>query len=140
MLKKIAMILALAIPATATADRVYDIKAVGAAEVQDPEGMGYYRSCRATKRMLKDHHVLRISIDGTITIDGFKWRQFTLEPDLFIDFHAERGQKTSLEMELYINQKGLSGKYYLWGVTPDEGKVENQLLCVDAVYVEGTRR
>lgn len=139
MLKKTLVLVALAGAAHADT-RVYDIHATRVAEVTDPDGMGHYRSCGAAKRMMKDRHVLRIDDEGNVTINGFRWKALTEEPDLYLSFHGSVGQKTSLAMDLYVNQRGLSGRYLLFGVTPDEGDPKNQLVCVDAVYVDGTAR
>lgn len=113
--------------------RTYDVRAVRVHPTGDA------RSCGAAKRMLRDKHVLRIDDEtGEVRVNGFKWRTFNPDPDLIIDFHtADRfgvHQKTSLVMDLYVNQRGLSGVYILKGVTLG-GK-----RCVDAVFLDGTRR
>lgn len=135
-MKKLAIALALAIPATASADtRVYDVKAVRVEKFrrEDP-------TCGAADRMMKDKHVLKIDDDGNVTINGFKWKSLTEEPDLLIAFHNAHWQKTFLMMDLYVNQRGLSGRYILTGVQPYPDDPTKQYVCQDIVWVDGTAR
>lgn len=91
------------------------------------------QSCGAVPRMLKDKHTLRIYEDK-VTVNGMEWRIASPLPDLAITFHDEPGQLTSLVMSLYVNEEGLSGKYYIIGT------LENRTPCFDVVYVEGVRK
>lgn len=135
-MKSLAIALALAVPAVATADtRVYDVHAT---RVADPDDR--FMSCDATGRMMKDKHVIKIDDDGNVTINGFKWKSLTEEPDLILSFHNSHWQKTFLMMDIYVNQRGLSGKYTLVGRIPDVDDPRKQYVCVDTVYVDGTRR
>lgn len=139
MMKSLAIALALAIPATASADtRVYDVHAT---RVADPDDR--FMSCDAADRMLKDKHVIKIDDDGNVYVNGFKWKALTEEPDLVLSFHNSEGrttQKTFLVMDLYVNQRGLSGKYTLFGRIPDVDDPRKQYVCADTVYVDGTAR
>lgn len=113
--------------------RTYDVKAVRVIESQIR-----LPSCGAAGRMLRDRHVIKIDDDtGHVTIDRLRWSVSNPEPDLAIDFHLfidGVGQKTFLLMDLYVNQRGLSGRYSLYGRTLDDK------ACSDSVLIDGTRR
>lgn len=106
--------------------KTYDIRAVGSAPRDG-------QSCGAVSRMLKDKHTLKV-IGDKVTINGMSWVVVKEAPDLIVSFHEVDGQKTFLYMDLYVNEKGLFGKYMLFGRTA------KRELCFDAVYVNGTRR
>lgn len=115
--------------------RVYDVRAT-----RKVERTGSIPSCGAVPRMLKDKHILTIDDDGLVRVNGLKWRAMDEEPNLLIDFHAGKGQKTFLMMDLYVNMRGLSGRYILAGVIPDPENPRDQYVCVDAVELDGTAR
>jgi hypothetical protein len=100
----------------------------------------YNQTCNAKKRMLEDKHTF--VYDGKdVLINGLKWdfeqgafAGGSIPGDSLITFHAGNGQKTSLQMSLYINDRTMFGIYTLLGVT---AKGE---LCSDVVEIRGTRR
>lgn len=127
-----------ALAANASADRrVYDFHATRPLKYRD------FPSCLATDRMMKDRHVLTIDGDH-VSVDGFEWKVLYGEPDLYLMFHDEdaRGvpQQTFLILDLYVNQRGLSGKYTLWGTIPNADDPRQHTQCVDTVYLDGNRR
>lgn len=129
-------IILMALAGVASADtRVYDVHATRGGERE-----AGYQSCLATSRMLKDRHVIKIDDDGNVTVNGFRWKALTEEPDLLIAFHNSNWQKTFLTMDLYVNQRGLAGKYILTGVQPDPDDPRIQRPCQDVVYIDGTVR
>ena len=118
----------IALSAEATADRrVYDIKATSPGP--------HERSCGATRRMLRDKHILTID-DKRVYVNGFAWNLWDrLEYDDIrstISFHESadgESQKVALVMDLYLNDRKLVGQYILYG----EG-------CSDSVNIVGVRR
>lgn len=130
MLRSLCFLAALA--ATAQADvRTYDIKPVR------QHSAGSF-TCGAISRMLRDKHVMKIKDDGTVWINGFKWTVVHDEPDLVLEFHTENRSVVYLEMDMYVNMRGLSGVYFLWGVEDSTKKDHGK--CYDSVYVDGTAR
>jgi hypothetical protein len=133
MLKSLVLVALLASTASA-GRRTYDVKATRKAKVSMP-------SCGATARMLRDRHVLSIDDNNNLVgVNGLRWRVRAGEPDLVVTFHDKDGQKTWLMLDLYVNQRGLSGRYVLTGVIPDPVDPRKYEFCQDAVYLNGTRR
>jgi hypothetical protein len=136
MLKKLAIALALVIPTTASADtRTYDVRHDSGAFVNS-------ETCGAFARLNRERHVMKFDDDtGRLTIDGFDW---TLWQDWLphdSDFRAEfhhyvhgAEQNTWLLVDIYVDDRGLIGKYVLFGKTL-KGKP-----CVDITYITGVRR
>lgn len=115
--------------------RTYDVKATR------KKMSSNVLSCGALDRMMKDRHILSIDEENDLVgVNGFRWRVMSNEPDLMITFHDGNGQKTFLTMDLYVNRRGLTGKYTLSGVVPDKDDPRSFEYCEDTVYVDGTRR
>lgn len=97
-------------------------------------------SCQATSRMMRDRHTIKIYDDGTVRINGFRWKVEREEPNLLISFHdaSDHGNLVYLEMDLYVSMRGLSGKYILYGTDVADNKRREP--CYDVVYVDGTAR
>jgi hypothetical protein len=123
-MKKLVLILALVIPPPAFADRTYDVKATHPA-------LEHSQTCDSLSRMLNDKHRLTIKDDGRVFINGMQWDVVEDEPNLFITFHKRLGQLTWLAMDLYVNQRGLTGRYLIVGITLKREP------CFDIVYVDG---
>ena len=138
-MKALAFILAVAVPATASAERrTYDVKATRRQLSNKYDSIG---SCGALDRMMKDRHVLSIDEENDLVgVDGQRWHVVTGEPDLMITFHEENGQLVHLTMNLYVNRRGLTGNYVLSGVIRDKDNPRSYEYCEDVVYVDGTRR
>jgi hypothetical protein len=110
----------------------YDVRPSGAASHD-------VQSCGQLGHMLRDSHMIRIDLENeSVTVDGFTWHQDDgLMPDLTMNFHRTVdgvAQNTWLMIDVYVNEDGLYGKYYLFGKTL---KGES---CQDVVYIDGTRR
>lgn len=133
MLKKLALILALAIPTEAVAETMRW-------DVRGDATLGLVAdSCHATKRMMRDRH--RISYkDGKLYVNGLRWKIDDSFDDptglpgwIFATFHAENGQHTRLTLELYTNSRGrLEGSYTLYGLD------SKRRMCMDRIRVVGT--
>jgi hypothetical protein len=123
---KTAVILMAMAGLAAAETRTYDIRATQ--ETKHPE------SCGATKRMMKDKHVMKIKDDGRVFIDGMEWQVQNEEPDSLVTFHMRPGQHTYLMINAYVSTRGLAGKYIIVGLTPKREK------CFDVVYIDGKRR
>lgn len=135
-MKALAIMLALAIPATAFAERrTYNVKPTRKKMSTSAP------SCGALDRMMKDKHTISIDEENDLVgVDGQRWRVLRPEPDLFISFHDQPGQLTYLTMDLYVNRRGLSGKYTLSGIIRDEEDPRSYEYCEDTVYIDGVRR
>ncbi len=128
-MKSLIVLAVIGLTAEAAAEnRSYKVKATGYRGT-------YNQTCQAKSRMLKDKH--RFVYDGRhVWIDGMKWdlEDGSIPGDGLVTFHNHPGQKTSLQMSLYINDRSLFGTYTLLGVTP-KGE-----LCSDVVEIRGARR
>jgi hypothetical protein len=121
------LLIVAALAGSAQADNEYDIKAVSYRGT-------YNQTCGAKNRMLRDKHVFEYKVSGA-WINGMPWRLMNEPPgDVVMKFHDDKGQKVSLEMDVYINERGLFGTYTLLGVTP-KGE-----FCSDIVEIRGSRR
>ncbi len=123
----------LALATEAAADRkVYDVKAVA------PDN--HILSCGATRRMLKDRHIITVDDDTRFYVDGFRWESWWKDDPIAetISFHTTdasgKPQSTYLVMDLSLDDRVLIGTYILYGRTRS-GKE-----CSDAVQIVGTRR
>ncbi len=120
-------VLALTAEAAADDKKSYEVKAT---KYRGSYGL----SCGAKGRMLKDEH--RITYDGRkVWVNSMPWDWSGMLPgDAQLEFHKRQGQKTYLEMNVYLNDRSLFGTYTLFGVTPKGA------LCSDIVEIRGTRR
>lgn len=122
-----ALLIVAALASSAQADNEYDIKAVSYRGT-------YNQSCGAKNRMLRDKHVFEYKASGA-WINGLQWKLMNEPPgDVVMRFHDDKGQNVALEMDVYINNRGLFGTYTLFGVT---AKGEH---CSDIVEIRGLRR
>lgn len=147
MLKKIAIALALVIPTTATAQpRIYDVHATRVVSPKE-SSCSHGTDRDVISRLMGARLKMKVDDDaGTVTVNGMRWKLTGLaddpNPGLFTDmtfsFHDRDDQLVYLELNVYVNMRGLSGTYTLHGV--DYAGNPRREPCYDTVQIDGTAR